>query len=197
MVDSAVAIAIGDEHVAVISNGGVGGQVEGASRLMDNPVIPITGVRGAVPGAEGEQQFLVGTVLQNHMRVAVCQPEVAVLVDGNAMRAAELFVPRLDEIPLAAIHLHLVGAAIEQIDVVVLVNGNTGDLVELVAIGEIAPTLGQFVNIISAAIRHDVTPCLGSSVDTWITVMRNNSTLAQPRSGHKVGTLRHRITARR
>ena len=150
-----VPVAVGDEHVAGLGYRNSRGQVEGPGGLVDDPILrAVPGLRGLAPRTQGQQELLVRRVLLHHMGVAVGHVDVAVGADVHPVGVVEGLGPSLDEAASPVKHHHLVAAAVEQVDVVVLVHRHSGHLVELVALGQPSPVFCQVVDVVPASVGH-------------------------------------------
>ena len=157
LVDAAVAVAVRDEDVAVGGRGDSGGHVVGLAGLLDHePLVYDASVRRLALGAQGEEELLVAAELLDDVRVPVDQVHAAVLVDVRAVGLVELPAPDLDQVAFPVQHQQLVVAAVEGVDVVVGVHGDTGHLVVLVPFGQLAPAGVEGVFPVSDRVGHVV-----------------------------------------
>ena len=116
--------------------------------------------RGLARDADGEQHLAVERALANGMVAVVGQPDRIVRHHVDAVRAQEdALAPRAQKIAVPIEHAHRVLAAVEGIDVVVLVDADRRNIgVELHAGGELCPIVTDFIAIAvrSQYYRHGV-----------------------------------------
>ena len=140
-VDAAVAIAVTDVDFAVGCNGDVGGVVERAGGLLEGAVVGVghAGVGGLVTGAEGHQQFTLEAELLHGVADIVGEEHVVVGVDVDAVRTGELAIaPGADEVAVGIEDDQGFIAAIENVDAVLRIGGDAGDVDVVVSAGHLA-----------------------------------------------------------
>ena len=114
--------------------------------------LPLRNGRGLVGHADGQQHLAVGRDLADRVVAVVGAVERVVAVDMDAVRAAEqAFAPRAQEVAVAVEHHHRMLAAIEDIDVVLAVDGHGGDVAELPAVGQLGPVLDHAITMLAAS----------------------------------------------
>src|SRR6185437_3671922 len=151
-VHARIAIAVGDIDLLLRRERGVGAAVEGSAADIG---------RGLARHAELQEQRALEGELAHGVVAVIGAVDRVVGPDMDAMRAHEQpFAPAAQEIAVAVEHDHRMGAAIEDIDAVLAVDGDAGDFAVSPALGKLAPALDDAIAIIAAAqhLRHDPLP---------------------------------------
>ena len=154
--DAGIAVAVRDVDVAVWGEGGVGAAME---RLAAH-------VLGRLAGdAQLQEDLAVLDPAFAHERTAVVgQVDRVVGSHVDAVRPRILpLAPRSDKVAGAIEHHHRVVAAVEDIDVVVVVDADCADLLERPAVRQLRPVLDDAVAVLAGA--DDDGHC---SVSRWI-----------------------------
>ena len=108
--------------------------------------------RRLVRDADGQQHLAVDSAFAHGVVAVVGAIEIVLGVDVQPMRAAEqAFAPALDEIAVAVEHHHRMGAAVEDIDAVVAVDRDGGDVGEIPAVRQLCPVLHHAVAMLARA----------------------------------------------
>src|SRR5262245_30648916 len=119
--------------------------------------------RGRFAGDADRQFDLAGGGAAPHRMVPVIgQVEYIVLVDVETVRTLEYaLAPRAQEIAVAVEHDDGVLAAIEDIDLILAVDADGGNVLEAPAVGQLAPVLYHAIAMLAAAQdhRHRAPPC--------------------------------------
>ena len=145
--DPRIAVAVRDVEIALRREGGVGAAVE---RLAAHIGRRLSG------NAEGLQHLSVERALPHRMVAVIGQPERFVRRHEDAMRPHEdALAPAAQQIAVAVEDAHRMLAAVEGIDIVVLVDADRRDIgVEFVAGRQFRPALGNLVPVPLRA-QHD------------------------------------------
>ena len=137
LVDAGVAVAVGDVDVAGLGrDGAVSGAVEGLAS-------PLGG--WLVIGAEGHEELAVGVVFADDVQAVVDAEDGVVGGDVDAVgTGAELaFAPSAQEVAVAVEDDDGVLAAVEEVDIVLGVDGDTGDIDEAPVVGDLGPVVDE------------------------------------------------------
>ena len=151
-VHAGIAVAVRHVDLALRRQRGVGAAVE---RLAAHEG------RGLVGNADGQQHLAVGGAFSNRMVAVIGAIEIVVGVDVQPVRAVEqAFAPARDEIALAVEHHHRMGAAVEDVDAVLAVDRDGGDVGQAPAIRQLGPVLHHAVAMLAGAEngRHVFSP---------------------------------------
>ena len=142
-VHAGVAVAVGDVDLAFGRQRRMGAAVE---RLAAHER------RRLVRDADGQQHLAVGRAFAHRVVAVIGAVEIVVGVDVQAVRAVEQpFAPAFDEIAIAVEHHHRVLAAIEDVDAVLAVDGDRGDVREIPAVGQLRPVLHHAIAMLARA----------------------------------------------
>src|SRR3954447_5068436 len=121
--------------------------------------------RRLVRDTDRQKHLAVNRAFAHGVVAIVGAVKIILGVDMQAMRAAEQALsPALDEITRAIEHDHWVGATVENIDTVLAVDRNRGDVGELPTLRQLRPILCHSVTMLARAedSRHDSLPRLVS-----------------------------------
>src|SRR5688572_9054862 len=138
LVHAGVAVAVRDVHVARLRR----------DRHVRRPVewLPALEARGLVRIADGEETLSLGRELSNRVMQVVGQPQRAVGADRDSVRPTEdAFTPRALEAPGTIEHDDRMLATIEDVHVVVGIDGDAGRLHEAHAVGQRSPLVDRAV----------------------------------------------------
>ena len=143
LVHARVAVAVRDVDVALGRQRGVRAAME---RLAAHEG------RGLAGHADGELDLAGGRAPAHGVVAVVGAIERVVAVDVQAVRAVEhALAPGAQEIALAVEHHHGVLAAVEDVDLVLAVDGDGGDVLEGPAVGQLGPVLHHAIAMLAAA----------------------------------------------
>ena len=142
-VHAGIAVAVGDVDLALRRQRGVSAAVE---RLAAH-------IRRRLFGnADRQEHLAVGRTLAHGVVAVVGAIEIVVGIDVQAVGAREqAFAPTLDEIAVAVEHDHRVFAAIEDVDAVLAVDADRGDVGELPAVRQFCPVLHHAIAMLAGA----------------------------------------------
>src|SRR6266849_6763093 len=108
--------------------------------------------RRLVWNADGQQHLAVVGALAHRMVAVIGAIEIVLGVDVQPMRAIEqALAPARDKIALAVEHHHRMGAAIEDVDTVLAVDRDRGDIAEIPAVRQLRPILHHAVAMLARA----------------------------------------------
>src|SRR6202163_2516402 len=142
-VDAGVAVAVRHVDFALRRQRRVGAAVE---RLAAHERCRL------VRDADGQQHLAVNRAFAHRMIAVIGAIEIVVGIDVQPMGAAKQpFAPAGDEIALAVEHHHRVGAAIEDVDTVLAVDRNRGNVGEIPAAGQLRPVFHHPVAMLARA----------------------------------------------
>ena len=134
--------------------------------------------RGFAGDADGQQHLAVEGALANRVVAVVGQPERVVRRHVHAVRPHEdALAPRAQEIAVAVEHAHRVLAAVEGVNIVVLVDADRSDVgVEFHARRQLRPIVGHLVmiGVRSKYYRHGVLP-ICESLDGFAAIIEAHS----------------------
>ncbi len=166
-VDAGIAVTVRDVDFALGRERGVGAAVE---RLAAHEG------RRLVRDADRQQHFAVGRAFPHRVVAVIGAIEIVLGVDVQSMRAIEqAFAPARDEIALAVEYHHRVGAAVEDIDAVLAVDRDRGDVCEIPSLRQLRPILHHAVAVFARAEngRHVCSPHDGHSGMRQLAQARN------------------------
>ena len=108
--------------------------------------------RGLAGHADGEVDLALGRAAAHAVVAVVGAVEVVVRIDVQAVRALEdALAPGAQEVALPIEHHHGVLAAIEDVDLVLAVDGDGADVHELPAVGQLGPVLDHAIAMLATA----------------------------------------------
>ena len=157
-VHAGVAVAVRDEHLAAARDRDVGHHIERAGRVQDRRFAdPEAGLGRPRGVAQRHQELAVGRELAHGVVEVVGAPDMVVPVDEDAVRAREnALAPGIQEAAVLVEHDHRMGAAIEDVDPVLGIDGDARDLDERPALGQLLPAFQDLVLKPVGTDRHDV-----------------------------------------
>ena len=142
-VDAGVAVAVGDIDLALRRQRGVGAAME---RLTAHER------RRLVRNADGQQHLAAGRTFAHGVVAVVGAIQIVVGVDVQPVRAAkQAFAPAGDEIAFAVEHHHRMFAAVEDIDAILAVDRDGGDVGEIPPVGQLGPVFHHAVAMLARA----------------------------------------------
>ena len=142
-VHAGIAIAVGDVDLALRRQRGVGAAME---RLAAHER------RRLVRDADGQQHLAVGGAFAHGVVAVIGAIEIVVGVDVQAVGAGEqAFAPAAQEIAVAVEHHHRMVAAVEDVDAVLAVDRDGGDVGELPAVRQLRPVFDDAVAVFARA----------------------------------------------
>ena len=131
-VDAGIAVAVGNIDLALRRQRGVGAAVK---RLAAHER------RRLVRDADRQQHLSVGRALAHGVVAVIGAVEIVVGIDVQAVGAVEqAFAPAGDEIALAVQHHHRMFAAVEDVDAVLAVDRDGGDVGKAPAVRQFCPS---------------------------------------------------------
>jgi len=108
--------------------------------------------RGLAGNADLEEHLALRGALAHEVAAVVGAVQDVVRVDMQAVRTRKgALAPGAQEVSVAVEHDHRVLAAVERIDAVLAVHRHRGDVLELPALGQLAPAFDHPVPIVAAA----------------------------------------------
>ena len=142
-VHAGIAIAVGDVDFAFRRQRGVGAAVERLAAHVR---------RRLVRNADRQQHLAVGAAFAHGVVAVVGAIEIVVGVDVQAMGAAkQAFAPACDEIAVAVEHDNRMVAAVEDVDAVLAVDRDGGDVGEPPPLRQLCPILHHAVAMFARA----------------------------------------------
>ena len=124
--------------------------------------------------AEGQQDLAFERALADRMVAVVGQPDRIVGRHEYAMRAGEQpFAERAEEVAVAVEHDHRMLAAIEDIDIVMLVDADAADFLERPARRKFRPVLYGFVRVVATANDSHARPLRSLLVAKLVTTQKD------------------------
>ena len=184
-VDAGIAVAVRDIDLALRRQRGVGAAVE---RLAAHER------RRLVRDADGQQHLAVGGAFAHGVVAVVGAIEIVVGVDVQAVRAGEqAFAPAPEEIALAVEHHHRMVAAVEDVDAVLAVDRDGGDVGEAPAVGQLRPVLHHAVAMLARAEdgRHVFLPLAVFVADCCRMNSQSTGAVMSLRSEASIASLRY------
>ena len=143
LVHARVAVAVGDVDVALGRQRGVGAAVERIAAVHR---------RGLAGHADLQQELPFQRQPAHRVVAVVGAVDRVVRRDVHAVRPTEqTLAPGAQEVAVAVEHHHRVLAAREDVDVVLAVHADRGDLAVVPAVGQLAPVLDHLVAMLAGA----------------------------------------------
>src|ERR1700682_2124137 len=111
-----------------------------------------THVRRPLPSnPEPAQPLAFGCAFSHHVPAVVCAVKDVVGVDVKAVCArVHAFAPGAQKVSVVVEHHHRVFAAVEDVDLVLAVDRDRGDILELPAVGQLRPVFHDTVTMLAA-----------------------------------------------